>query len=81
MARHRVGKRERQARKRQMRVWVAGKGWGSLHANFRFFLRYPETESPPFKVGHRHSLRNARSLRRWAIGEMPAQGLARNGDA
>lgn len=81
MARERKGKRERQAGKRHRRVMVVKSGGMTLQADFRYFMRYPEAESLPLKVGHRHAMRGDLSPRRWAIDEKPGAGLARSSDA
>ena len=54
--RSRVGRSEREARKRHRRVWVGGKH-RNLHASFRYFLHFPEAESTPLKLGRKHYAR------------------------
>lgn len=56
MGRSRVGRREREARKRHRRAWVRG----HMHANFRLFLAYPHlgAESPTLKLGKKHYSRH-----------------------
>ena len=63
--RTRIGKDEREARKRHRRVWVSRKKLGTLIADFRYFLRYPEAELPPLKLGRKHYHRYSR--RQFAI--------------
>mgnify|MGYP001612178439 FL=1 len=64
--RARIGRSERAARKRHRRVWVSqGKNGGTLYAGFRYFLAYPEAESPPLKLGRKHYHRYSR--RQFAI--------------
>ena len=57
MARRRIGRREREARKRHRRVWVEG----IVTADFRYFMAYPpEAGSLPLKLGKRHYHRYCR---------------------
>lgn len=55
--RKRVGRSEREARKRHGRVWVNSQGRVTVIADFRYFLAYPEAESPPLKLGRKHYAR------------------------
>ena len=55
--RKRVGRSERAARKRHGRVWVGGGKGMNVFANFHYFHRYPEAESPPLKLGRKHYAR------------------------
>ena len=50
MGRSRIGRREREARKRRRRAWVSG----SVIADSRYFSRYPRAGSQPLKLGKRH---------------------------
>ena len=54
--RTRVGRREREARKRHRRVWLGGRH-RNVHADFRCFLHFPEAESTPLKLGRKHYAR------------------------
>ncbi len=56
--RSRIGKHEREARKRHRRVWIGGSKGVRVYADFRYFLRYPEAESSPLKLGRGHYRRH-----------------------
>lgn len=72
MARSRPGKAEREARKRHRRVWaIVAENGGGLYANFRYFLRYPEAESQPLKLGRKHLARIQRHRYGGLIAEKP----------
>ena len=61
--RSRIGRTNREARKRHRRVWLAvSKNGVQIHAGFRYFLRYPEAESTPLKLGRKHSRRQYAGL-------------------